>query len=95
MDTQMTLFLMIPFIAYILVELRSARSRERRLWSIIEQMAGRVDDMSVELGLLPPRQTPLLREAADSCLSETPLTDSGLVDLAGPRSHLRVVNGGK
>jgi hypothetical protein len=89
----MTMFLMIPFIAYILVELRAARSRERRLWSIIEQMAGRVDDMSVELGLLPPRQTRLLRD--DSRLSDTTLTDFGLADLVRPRSHLRVVNGGK
>jgi hypothetical protein len=91
----MTIFLLIPFITYILVDLRAARRRERRLWSVIEQMAGRVDDMSVELGLLPPRERPTLREAADSGLSEATLTDLGVADLVRQGSHLRVVNGGK
>ena len=91
----MTMFFLIPFIAYILVELRAARCRERQLWSVIEQIAGRVDDVSVELGLLPPRRMPRLREAADSRLVETTLTDFGLAELVRPRPHLCVVNGGK
>lgn len=86
----MTTFLLLPFIAYAIAELRAVRRRERKLWVVLEHVAVRIDDLSVELALLASCQAPLPTGVEGAAQPGYEPDDD-----AGPPRPLRVVNGGK